>query len=360
MSAIESVVARHASSNTVMHCLYGYFFLGIKKSRLAVIYRKDEKTIANWVQRYNDTGTYSRKNAPQTRRFQQYQKEWLIAYYQGQPLSFLDEAKEAFLRKFQQSISISHVWTIIHEYGMTWKVLERRAIQINQQDICRFVAEVDSIHWSQRNIVFLDEISFDNRGMLRKRGYSMRGEKIVFRGEFNRKPRVSLLCFIGADGLLDYYDTEGTFDRATFVRCCTLFAHSGLVAIHPGGNSVWILDGAKIHCHAEIVMYLREIGIVPIFLPAYCPFYNPIEYFFGYLKKSFQRNYAECRTEQSLILFVVRIMSKMKYLDMSKVLAHCGWLSTGRFDPCKGLQHGKVRLGDVSIDTSDLGFNEAQ
>ncbi|ETV64897.1 hypothetical protein H257_18292 [Aphanomyces astaci] len=81
----------------MMHCLYGYFFLGIKKSHLAVIYRKDEKIIANWVQRYNDTETYSRKNAPQTRTFKQYQKDWLIAYYQG--LSFLDEAKKAFLRK---------------------------------------------------------------------------------------------------------------------------------------------------------------------------------------------------------------------------------------------------------------------
>ncbi|KAF0766188.1 hypothetical protein AaE_002940, partial [Aphanomyces astaci] len=138
---------------------------------------------------------------------------------------------------------------------------------------------------------------FDNRGMLRRRGYAMKGEKVVIRGEFGRKPRVSLLCFLGADGLLDYYDVEGTFDTATFLQCCCLFVHGGKVQIYPGANSVWVLDGAKIHCNAEIILHLRSLGVVPIFLPVYCPFYNPIEYFFGYLKKMFQRSYVECRVD---------------------------------------------------------------
>ncbi|KAF0738677.1 hypothetical protein Ae201684_005604 [Aphanomyces euteiches] len=73
-------------------------------------------------------------------------------------------------------------WRLIHNSGMTWRVIERRAIQIHQQDICRFVNELDSVIWSQRNLVFLDEVSFDNRGMLRRRGYAMRGERVIIRG----------------------------------------------------------------------------------------------------------------------------------------------------------------------------------
>ncbi|KAH9136126.1 hypothetical protein AeRB84_018594 [Aphanomyces euteiches] len=249
------------------------------------------------------------------------------------------------------------MWTIIHQFGLTWKVLERRAIQINHQDICRFVSELDSITWSQRNIVFLDEVSFDNRGMLRKRGYSMRGERLVFRGEFTRKLRVSLLCFLGADSVLSYYDTDGTFDRALFFKYCSEFAHCSHVSMYPGQGSVWILDGAKIHCHPEIVLHLRELGVVPIFLPAYCPFYNPIEYLFGYVKKAFQRDYVECQSEQRLVLFVVQIMCKFKRFSMANVFTHCGWLSSGRFDPCKGLQHSKIRMGEVTLDDNDLGFS---
>ncbi|CAK4257525.1 unnamed protein product [Aphanomyces euteiches] len=126
-----------------MHCLYGHFFLGIKKSKLAIIYRKDEKTIANWIQKYSETGTYIRSTGPTMRKFTQVEKEWLIAYYKKSPLSFLDEAKAAFVKQFKKQVSVSHIWWIMHEYGMTWKCLERRAIHINDQDICRFVKEVD-------------------------------------------------------------------------------------------------------------------------------------------------------------------------------------------------------------------------
>ncbi|KAF0738676.1 hypothetical protein Ae201684P_019186 [Aphanomyces euteiches] len=126
--------------------------------------------------------------------------------------------------------------------------------------------------------------------------------------------------------------------------------------MYPGSNSVWVLDGAKIHCRDDTIMHLRSLGIVPIFLPAYCPFYNPIEYFFGYLKKRFQRSYVECRTETNLICFVVNIMQMFKVFNMANVLCHCGWTTNGRFDPWRGLSHAKVRLGDVELDDNDLGF----
>ncbi|CAK5139931.1 unnamed protein product, partial [Aphanomyces euteiches] len=102
MSEIESAVSRHASSNT---------------SRLAIIYRKDEKTISNWIQRYNDTGTYSRKKTSTMRTFTEQEKNWIITHYQAHPLTFLDEAREAFSKTFHKSISTSHMWTIIHQFG---------------------------------------------------------------------------------------------------------------------------------------------------------------------------------------------------------------------------------------------------
>ncbi|CAK4196782.1 unnamed protein product, partial [Aphanomyces euteiches] len=46
--------------------------------------------------------------------------------------------------------------------------------------------------------------------MLRTRGYSLKGQKLAFRGEFTRKPRVSLLCFINVDGLVETFLTEYT------------------------------------------------------------------------------------------------------------------------------------------------------
>jgi hypothetical protein len=76
------------------------------------------------------------------------------------------------------------------------------------------------------------------------------------------KPRSSLLCLIGIDGLLDTFSTEGTFDRLKFIGCCKEFAlKNPQVRQYPGANSVWILDGAAIHCDPNIVYYLRSLGI---------------------------------------------------------------------------------------------------
>ena len=69
--------------------------------------------------------------------------------------------------------------------------------------------------------------------------------------------------------------TEGTFNRLKFFNYLKELIESGAIQKYPGRNSIWIMDGARIHCHENIVYYLRLCGIIPLFLPAYCPFYNP-------------------------------------------------------------------------------------
>lgn len=138
------------------------------------------------------------------------------------------------------------------------------------------------------NSFFLDVSSFDGRDLIRKRGYGVKGERLLHRGEFGRS---SVLCFIGARGVLYVYTTEGTFDRSKFLEYCKRFAMNKgtIVKQYPGQYSIWIMDGAKIHCHANITFYLRSLGIIPTFLPAYCPMFNPIEFVFGMVKAKLQK-----------------------------------------------------------------------
>jgi len=136
------------------------------------------------------------------------------------------------------------------------------AADICVQDVIRFFFELSSIHWTHESLVFLDEVSFDNRGMLRRRGYAikvrhfmlvecsscshiLKGQKLFYRGEFYRMPRISLLCFVDCDGLVETFVTDGTFDRSRFISCCREFALSGNVQQHPGRRSVWILMGLE-------------------------------------------------------------------------------------------------------------------
>jgi len=256
---INVVTSEHASDNTKYHALYNYFIRRQSKTFIAETFCKSISTITSWITRYETTESVSRIiSQPTFRKFNPIHKQWILELYQKRPLMFLDECATEFTKKFNLSISVKTVWQIIHVFGLTRKVIERRAIQIRDSDIVRFVEEINCINWTQGNIVFLDEVSFDNRGMLRPRGYCVKGKKLLFRGEFTRKARVSMLCFLNQHGIMEAYTTEGTFDRATFMEKCSNFAlKSGKVKQYPGPGSIWIMDGAKIHCHPDICYYLR-------------------------------------------------------------------------------------------------------
>ncbi|EGZ16884.1 hypothetical protein PHYSODRAFT_498903 [Phytophthora sojae] len=295
----------NAHPSTVYHCLYAHIKPGYTRSHLAHVFNKTEHTIGNWLQAYYETGVFQRARTTRERKYTKQQRVWLFNYYQHHPLSYLDEAQDAFKRTHGTEISKISVWRIIHSFGLTWKVLERRAIHIKEQDVFRFVEELSHLDWSHHNLVFLDE----------------------------RKPRVSILAFIGVNGIIDYFSTEGTFDRLEFTKCCQDLMHMerGPIRQYPGPNSIWIMDGATIHRHPEIIHYLRSVGLVVIFLPAYCPFFNPIEFLFGYVKRSFQRQYSEA-SGRDLTPFVVQTFQRFRDFDMSKVFEHCGWKKQGYFD----------------------------
>jgi hypothetical protein len=53
-------------------------------------------------------------------------------------------------------------------------------MHINERDVFRFVAELSRIDWNHHNLVFLDEVSFDNQGMVRKRRYALKGKTWQF------------------------------------------------------------------------------------------------------------------------------------------------------------------------------------
>ncbi|XP_053686762.1 uncharacterized protein LOC128745977 [Sabethes cyaneus] len=342
---LQNVRHRRASCNTKYHCLYGYYFLRISRSNLSVIYRKSKTTISSWIMQYEEAGLVTENQRKQIyKKFGAEHRSWIVQQYQNNPVLFLDECSSLFYRKFHKTISVASICRILHSEGLTWKALERRAIQIREDEIFRFFWELNSLDWDLFNLVFLDEVSIDNRDMLRNRGYGIKGEKLVFRGEFVRRPRVSFLCFLGQKGMLDSFETEGTFTRKLFFECLRLFAlENKNVFRYPGANSVWILDGARIHCDQNIVLYLRSIGIFPVFLPPYCPFFNPIEIIFGITKKSMIKTYNENRRE-NLSHVAISTFSAFSTYDCTKIFRHCGYLPGGQFDPAVGLSNSMEKI----------------
>ncbi|TPX57424.1 hypothetical protein CcCBS67573_g09254 [Chytriomyces confervae] len=198
---IEQVVLHtQASENTKIHTLYNYFYHHKPVSEIARIYVKTPATIRGWIKQFKLTGSVSRRRSSSGQKFTAEHRLWIRQYFFDNPLSFLDEAQSAFKARWGEPISVSTVWRTLNAFGMQWKSVERRAIHIKEVDIMRFTFEINSLDWTLFNIVFLDEVSFDNRGMLRRRGYALKGQKLLVRGEYQRLPHVSMLSFIGAAG----------------------------------------------------------------------------------------------------------------------------------------------------------------
>ncbi|XP_037027831.1 uncharacterized protein LOC119068368 [Bradysia coprophila] len=341
---LKNVNKKRATDEVKYYALYAYYFLGQSKTQVARTYNKSISSVTNWINYYEANDTLvrpSRVRIPS--KFNEEKIQWLLDLYHENPILYLDEAKYEFHVRFNISISTSHICNILHANNMSWKTLERRAVQIRDTDIVKFMAELNCIDWDYSNLVFLDEISIDNQGLMRTKGYGIIGQKLLYRGKFNRKPRMSMLAFLGQNGILETYVTEGTFNRLKFFDNCKDFALSGICQKYPGRNSVWILDGAKIHCHASIIRYLRSLGIVPIFLPAYTPFFNPIEYVFGYVKKHLKRQNAGSRNNMDIL--VNEEFTRMRQFPCTKIFKKCGYVLSGKFDPDTAYQQNVKDFG---------------
>lgn len=352
MANIINTVQKHqASQNTIYHALFGFYFKGMTIKDLAETYHKDRTTISRWIKSYEENGEVIRKKSVLTlyRKFDVPQRTWIVNLYKERPILHQNEAALLFFKEFQIQISTSSICTILAEAGLTWKVLERRAIQIQLADIIRFFNELSSFPWALENLIFLDEVGFDNKSMMRKKGYAMKGQKLIYRSEFVRKPRISLLCFIGVHGMLNCYQTDGTFTRLKFVEFCRNFAIDcdSKVEQYPGMYSVWIMDGARIHLDKHFVQYLRSLGIIVIFLPAYCPFFNPIELVFGLMKREMTKNYIE-NSKLDLKMFIGETVNNFSNKDFINIFKKCGYLRNGKFDPSNG----------YTMNLEDMGFTE--
>ena len=95
-----------------------------------------------------------------------------------------------------------------------------------QQDILlrqHFMAEVTV--YLPGMLIFIDETGADNRNLVRKYGYSIRGKPLKTHSFFVHGERVSAIACISMAGLLDVKTLKGTSDGDTFYS----FVHTHLL-----------------------------------------------------------------------------------------------------------------------------------
>lgn len=215
---------KHASANTKYHAVYGYKYLNYSRRELSRIYGKDYSTVSRWINKYEQTGEIKKSEPRSPKRVLDDEHiKWIKELYVDEPTLYLKETRERFSERFGFSVHYSTISRVLRKVGFTRKVLERRALQIKQKEIDFFCKELQSFYWDLPNIVFLDEVSFTNTEMFRTYGYGQVGERILVHGKFQRLPRISLLCFLGLDGLLEASITAGNNIHILFYNLCSFY-----------------------------------------------------------------------------------------------------------------------------------------
>ncbi|KAL7746040.1 hypothetical protein RI367_008648 [Sorochytrium milnesiophthora] len=138
---------------------------------VARIFHKQPNTIRNWLEAWHAEGTLDRRQSSNARKISHDKREWIRNFFIASPMSYLREAGQAYEEHFAERISPSSIWRILSSYGMKRKIRE--------DAVLRYALELNNLKWMMVPLVFIDEVSFDNRDMWRTRGYGEVGKPVI-------------------------------------------------------------------------------------------------------------------------------------------------------------------------------------
>lgn len=132
--------------------------------------------------------------------------------------------------------------------------------------------------FSEREFFSIDETGFGRNCFIDK-GYSLKGQKLFLSKKQPRMTSQSVCACASRNGWVGFHQKNGSFDTQSFL----LFLKS--LELPP--SSVLLLDNVSFH-HSKVVKdYLESKLIIPLYVPPYSPWFNPIEGCFSIVKKAF-------------------------------------------------------------------------
>ena len=199
---------------------------------------------------------------------------------QDNPFLSCRKLKEILASKIDITVSLELIRTAIQILGYTRKKarfygLAKNALKLNQ----RFIKLRDQYIAKGYPIFSIDETGFGRFSYNKSYGYAKSGKPLFVRKEKPRMTSISVLACASKHGWLDYKTVNGGVKRVVFCE----FINS---MIFPP-NAVVLLDNASIHRGDVVYQTFREKGIIPLYVPPYSPWYNPIEKCFSTVKRNF-------------------------------------------------------------------------
>lgn len=174
------------------------------------------------------------------------------------------------------------------------------------------MAEVDPT-----TVVFLDETSTQTT-MTRSRGRAPRGERVVGAVPRNHGANVTCLAALTPTGIAAPLVLEGAMTGDVFLP----WLRDWLLPTLAGGTTV-VMDNLSVHRNADVRAAIAAAGCHLVYLPAYSPDFNPIEFAFAQLKAHLRG--VAARTFDPLVTAIGDGLRRITTADIAGYYRHCGF-----------------------------------
>lgn len=241
------------------------------------------------------------------------------------PCVYIEELQTALLPDFGAMSQSSALRALKHDLNLSRKVLQKRARKALPAEDDLFVSKLRCWYGDPAQLVFIDETSKDGRDSMRRYAWSARGTRAIVRVPFTRGKRISVFAACDVTGFVAWRTTRGTFSRLEFNHA---FVSAVLPLLDPWPlpRSIVVLDNSKIHMYEELADAVHSCGALLLYLPPYCPQFNPIQVMFGQLKRWLARHAnLEFHHAPELVLEVAMRACMAQDAAGVKIFRHCGY-----------------------------------
>jgi len=154
--------------------------------------------------------------------------------------------------------------------------------------------------------------------MVRLRGRSPRGERLVASVPHGHWKTLTLVAALRINGLTAPYVFDGAMDGPSFLA----YVEQILVPTLRKGDTIF-MDNLRTHKIDGVRQAVEAVGAKVRYLPAYSPDLNPIELAFSKLKAALRKGAA--RTVTALMTLIRKLIKKYPFSQCANYFRHAGY-----------------------------------
>jgi transposase len=245
---------------------------------LAQLFSVSKTTVHRWIS----------ENRKEPQEFSVQEKERkldkilaLIDYeYGNDPFQTALRLKKKFSQEHDIHVSIELIRVGTKLLGLSRKKARYYGVAKNALSLnAKFLRRRDEYIKQGAKLYSIDETGFGRFSYMRSYGYCKKGVPLMIRKDKARVTSTTVIACASEDGWTARHSLKGGLTRNGF---CEFIQSLDL----PQG-SVLLLDNASIHKGDQAFNTFKNKGFIPLYVPPYSPWYNPIEKCFSIVKRVF-------------------------------------------------------------------------